>query len=333
MGRRKRVTLRDIAARLGISPFTVSKALSGKPGMSEETRELIIRTAQEMGYRWKGAGASPPRTVACAVPARFTGEYAYFADLLQGAEAAVREHGDRMTVVSITEADEQSLHLPPALLEASGVIYLPLLAPSWLELALKQGPAAIIIGFPDRHYQADSVVWDAWSGVGLCVDHLVAAGHRRIGYVGTPQVSAGHRLRWVAFQEALHEYGLAVDLGDVFHLPHVVTPEETLAAARDAFGPRRGQLPPALVCDFELVAVATARALSELGETGIALVCADQLGAGAQLSVPIPHIFYNRPAVGRRAVERLLRRLDRPDEPYEHIRVAVSLRTNGAGGS
>ena len=44
------VTSKEIAAHLGISPSAVSFALNGKPGVSEETRKLVIATAEKMGY-------------------------------------------------------------------------------------------------------------------------------------------------------------------------------------------------------------------------------------------------------------------------------------------
>ena len=47
----KRTTIYDIANRLGLSTATVNRALSGKPRISEETRALILRTAEEMNYR------------------------------------------------------------------------------------------------------------------------------------------------------------------------------------------------------------------------------------------------------------------------------------------
>lgn len=47
----KRTTIYDIAARLGISTATVNRALTGKPRVKEETRQLVLQTAEEMGFR------------------------------------------------------------------------------------------------------------------------------------------------------------------------------------------------------------------------------------------------------------------------------------------
>ena len=44
------VRLRDIAERLGLSVTTVSRALAGYSDVAEQTRQLVLQTAQEMGY-------------------------------------------------------------------------------------------------------------------------------------------------------------------------------------------------------------------------------------------------------------------------------------------
>ena len=46
-----RITIKDIAAEVGVSAITVSKALNGKNQVSEKTRARIIETARRMDYR------------------------------------------------------------------------------------------------------------------------------------------------------------------------------------------------------------------------------------------------------------------------------------------
>ncbi|MBW4079843.1 LacI family DNA-binding transcriptional regulator [Paenibacillus sp. S150] len=82
MPRKKAVTLRDPADRLGLGVYTVSKTLRGLPGMSEATRRLVFATAREMNYATKAqeAGlaaesiayaAGKPRRFVMLMPAEF----------------------------------------------------------------------------------------------------------------------------------------------------------------------------------------------------------------------------------------------------------------------
>ncbi|MFZ5827356.1 MAG: LacI family DNA-binding transcriptional regulator [Bacillota bacterium] len=322
--RRKTITLQDLSDRLGISPFTISKALSGRPGMSEETRAHIIETAREMGYTWRSKPEQEGRrTLAVVMPSRYVSEFFYFADLLQGAEAAAREANCVLTIVGITP-DQMSASLPEQVRDVDGAIYLPMLEPQFLQRAIDEGPPAVLINFPRRSWRVDSVVWDAEAGMGLCVDHLVAQGHRRIGYVGTPDVAPGYRLRWVGFREAMREHGLEPKPNQPL-IPTAWPPEAVLQSVRELIGSME-LLPDALVCDFETTALAVARVLNDLGRRDVAVACADQLSPSSQLSASIPHLYYHRDHAGRRAVEQVLWRIANADEPYHHIRIAVDLR-------
>jgi len=58
---KKKVTIYDVAEKLNISTATVNRAINGKPKVSEETRRLVIETANEMGYRASKAASSLSR--------------------------------------------------------------------------------------------------------------------------------------------------------------------------------------------------------------------------------------------------------------------------------
>ena len=91
------VTAKDIAEKLNISQSAVSLALNGKPGVSENTRALVLETAMQLGYSRPDSSSlfSPAQTI-CFV--RYAGkivqiaEHTSFASFgLQGVEARATE--------------------------------------------------------------------------------------------------------------------------------------------------------------------------------------------------------------------------------------------------
>ena len=56
----QRITLDHLSRQLGLSKFSVSRALSGKPGVSGQTREAVLRLAREVGYNHTGAARLSP---------------------------------------------------------------------------------------------------------------------------------------------------------------------------------------------------------------------------------------------------------------------------------
>lgn len=92
-----RVTMRDIAAKLGVSINTVHKAITGKPGLSDQMREKILKTADQMGYRRNEGAANLSRkdirVVVCLPTSREEGSY-FYAYLWEGCRRYVAESRD-----------------------------------------------------------------------------------------------------------------------------------------------------------------------------------------------------------------------------------------------
>ena len=79
----KAVRMADIAERLGVSIVSVSKALAGKDGVSEEVRAKIVAAAREMGYQPPVAREKPAggESIGVVVADRFFNENAFYSYL------------------------------------------------------------------------------------------------------------------------------------------------------------------------------------------------------------------------------------------------------------
>ena len=67
-------TVREIATNLGVSPSTVSRALSGSSRISEPVRDRVLREARRLGY---GRGRSTPRVGSVTLGVAFLNKYAW----------------------------------------------------------------------------------------------------------------------------------------------------------------------------------------------------------------------------------------------------------------
>ena len=82
-----KVTIRDVAERAGVSISSVHFALSGKAGVSDETRERIRRTAEEMGYQPNTLASSLKRStqrIAILLPTQEGGGQYYYRPVWRG---------------------------------------------------------------------------------------------------------------------------------------------------------------------------------------------------------------------------------------------------------
>ena len=84
----KRVTIKDIAATLGVSIGTVDRALHDRPGIKAETRERVLAQARLMGYETNLIARSLSRKHQLKIGCVFPAEYLFYPDIEAGINAA-----------------------------------------------------------------------------------------------------------------------------------------------------------------------------------------------------------------------------------------------------
>ena len=108
----KRTTIYDIAAHLGISTATVNRALTGKPRVKEETRELVLKTAAEMGFKPNALARSLARHRLRLAVVGFTSFPEFHEQFLRGARDAGEALQDFNTTVDYFSYDLGATNMP-----------------------------------------------------------------------------------------------------------------------------------------------------------------------------------------------------------------------------
>lgn len=174
-----RVTVQLIADHLGISKFAVSRALAGKPGVSEETRRLIVDTASELGY------VARPRidSATNGLEIIFHDPDVAHRELWVDVQAGVQEEGTRLGFATAVRWTADT-SLPARLKDSTaGFILVGPQEAAMIEAARATGLPCVRIGPPlaaldpmDRVGAADSEASE------VVADHLLALGHRNFVY-------------------------------------------------------------------------------------------------------------------------------------------------------
>lgn len=351
MPMKKRVTLKHIADSLGLTVHTVSKALRGLPGMSEETRRAVMAKARELGYRTKAQeeGLSAERIPRIGgKPRRFamllSGDDRHFHHpQLEGVQQRLGELGHALHPLLLPRSLSTAAELE-RWLERNGVLhaeglFLTAMLPEWIESALLALPLPkVCINYPPVGAAVDSVIWDVEHAVHLSVELLHRCGHRRILYVGHTGLHRGFRLRWKAFLAASERFGLAGDDGG-----HLTEAAGDRAAWMEALRARlaSGRYSAVLSAipgnaDWVLAAAASV-GVGIPGQMSLVAIEHEEHPYGPDLSRPLLPVR----KAGERAAELMLRRLANPALPHEHVRLLGPLHEGntvrrltdgGAGG-
>jgi LacI family transcriptional regulator len=260
------VSIKDIAAHLGMSHATVSRALNGKSTISEATKIRVRRAAAALGYVANAAGRQlrgmPGRLVGLIIPDVQNDFYSTVAKVLAASCAA--EGFQLILAISEDDSDLEYRHVL-SLLEArvSGVVITPTADLSARTAALLRSLPTIQLIRSHPALPACHVGIDDHAGTFLATRHLLSLGHRAIGFIGGAHHLSTGADRYAGYRDALVAAGCPIS--DALVMTGPPRPEFGQAAIRTLWS--RPDPPSALVLGSSQL---TLGAMLNLAERGLA---------------------------------------------------------------
>jgi LacI family repressor for deo operon, udp, cdd, tsx, nupC, and nupG len=214
-----RPTITDVASAAGVSKGAVSFALNDRPGLAPETRRRILQVAAELGWspspRARALSVSRALAVGLVIarPPEILRADAFFPSFIAGLETVLSERGHAL-LLQVAEHDDEAAYRRLAREgRVDGVFVTDLQVDDPRPgLMTELGLPFVSIGPGLERLPGPSLGVDDAPGVKAAVDHLVSLGHRRIAHVSGPQSMVHGRSRRAAWEEALHDAGLAAQL-------------------------------------------------------------------------------------------------------------------------
>ncbi|WP_405089423.1 LacI family transcriptional regulator [Micromonospora sp. NBC_01392] len=316
----EQVTIADVARHAGVAASTVSYVLSGKRTISAATRGRVLASVRALGYHPNaGARALASRkanVIALVLPLRTGMQVPVVMRFATAVVTTARRHDHDVLLVTADEGPA-GLHRIAGSALVDGVLLMDVeLEDSRVPLLRELALPGVLIGHPADSTGLACVDLDFRRAGELCVEHLAAAGHRRVALLGAPAAvydrGTGFAHRTRAGVTAAAER-LGVDA--------VTRPcEEGPAAVRRDLAALLTDHPDVtgLVVQNESAVGPVLAALPTLGrrvpqDVAVVAICPDELAEPSGLTcVPVP-----AEEVGRQAVTLLMRRLG--DEPVPEV--------------
>jgi LacI family transcriptional regulator len=325
-----RPTMKDVAARAGVGLKTVSRVVNGEPGVTADTESRVRAAIEALGFRRNDSARilRKGRTASIGLVLEDLAD-PFYSPLSRAVEEVARANGSLLFAGSSAEVPEREEELALALCarRVDGLVIVPASDDHrYLEPEIAAGIATVFVDRPASRIEADAVLTDNAGGARTAVAHLIAHGHRRIGFIGDrPHIhTADERLR--GYREAMAAHGLAVreewvSMGGT--APERVRTElERMASGPDAI--------TALFSGNNRVTVTAVRVLSE-HDRPIALVGFDDFELADLLRPGVTVIAQDPARLGRTAAELLFRRLDGDTAPPQRVELPGRLIPRGSG--
>lgn len=348
----RRVTLRDVASRLGLSVNTVSRAIAGKDQVSEETRAQVVAEAKRLGYRPNSharslvSGSTMVLGVVITNPSN-----PFYAGLISGIERSCRALGYSMLLVVTEEAETNETEAIEQLLRfgIDGIIGVPVQGRNlgWQQVA-ESGVPTVLVSRDLAEFGFDFVGIDAEAGIAEAVRHCAErAGPAGLQSAWLFEEDLGISTvasRVAGFRSAIASAGIAEEHSMVIKVPTRRVQQATLPwRADDAYRMAANLItaanaPDIVVTGNDYFALGVQRALRESAVTvpgDLQLVGYGDQPFAAYLTPALSTLALPVEEVSRTAVELLEARLTDPSLDRRtrllspRLQVRESTRTHG----
>ncbi|MCI0396852.1 MAG: LacI family transcriptional regulator [Chloroflexi bacterium] len=315
-----KITISDIARDSGVSPATVSLVLRDKPGISDETRQRVLDTAQRLGYVHK---LSWPSTIHAEIhsvglllktrPDDILETNQFYAPVLAGIEATCRQRHINLIYAHLPVDEENNLLEPPRLLrrqEAGGLLLVGAhLNEAMLAVFQPQSmPVVLVDAYADGD-PFDAVVTDNVAGAYQATSYLIQNGHRQIAIAG----SQSHA--YPSIQERREGYTRAITENQL--KPHFVDSPlhwEAAVPATLVYLQQHPEVTAIFACNDE-IAIAIMRALQAQGKTipdDLSIIGFDNVLLAQHVTPALTTMRVDKMGMGRLAAQLLFNRIEFP---------------------
>ena len=312
----KKPTMRDIAKAAGTSAVTVSKALAGQPGMSEETRNRILQIAGKMGYEYPGGertGQKQNLDIGILIPDRYFEAESFYALLYKELIKKLADRG-HFGLLELLKTEDEAAGTLPNLVRSGKVKALILLGEpekAYYRMIAQCGIPVLFLDFYDEQANADAVTGDNTYGTYRLTSHLIRLGRRKIGFVGNMKATSSIMDRFLGYYRAMLVNDLPVN-------------EKWILSDREESGGLKlpelpEELPEAFVCNCDLAARALMERLKERGvriPEDVAVTGFDDFPPGSEEDIGLSTFRVDTDAMIELAIKTILERCAGSDKPF-----------------
>ena len=320
-----RVTIRDVAARAGVSVATVSKVLNGRWGVAAATSARVREVIDELGYEASLVAQSLRNHRTNVIGILVADLEPFSTELLKGAADVIRETDYELVVYSAGgRASDKAGWERRYLTRLSGTLIdgAVLVTPTVVDA--HSGAPIVAVDPHTGPSDLPTIDSDNLRGAQLAVEHLIGLGHRRIAMLTGRGDLQSALLREQGYRRALSEAGLPIDPALV--VEGAYDAEVSHAHARELLD--RPDRPTALFAANDISAIAAVEAAAALGlrvPEDLSVVGFDNVPESALSTPPLTTVEQPIREMGRRAVELLIELINgRPVDPA-HVMLATRL--------
>lgn len=315
------VTIQDIAEEVGYSANTVSRALNDKAEIREDTKEKILETAEEMGYR--------PSRVAQRMRAEETGILGvvvannanpFFSTVVKGIERAASNRGYNIILKDSDEDPDKEKEAIEIMLaeQVDGLLVSPVNSQESNIPEVAEGLPFVAFARHFKSLNTDFVLIDDLKGGYLATNHLIESGYRDVALLNGPMNELSAQERLEGYKKALKEAGREPNSNLIYD--GILTMEQGYEVGKTILNSSHS--PDAVHTFSDFVALGFMKAVKEKSlrvPEDIGIVGFDDIAFCSYSRVPLSTIRVPIKRIGQEAVKILLDRIQSEGEGKQEV--------------
>lgn len=325
------VTIKDIAKKLGISKSSVSRAFNDKYDIKKETRDLILKTAEEMGYIpnpiAKKLSQKKSLNIGVVVP-EFINDF--HAEIIVGIQRILNPAGYQILSMQSDNDSEAELNNVKTLIQnmVDGIIIAPSSDNENIDYYLKEmdrGTPMVFVNRIAETVHATKIICDNVKWSFFATEHLIRERYNKIYHLSGHKSMSVIRDRIKGFKQALRKHKISEDRYKIIETGLLAS--QAIDVVEDLI--YRQDLPDAFFCANDLVAMGAIRTLKKNNirvPEDIAVIGFSETQMARLTSPQLSSVRQPTYEMGERAAEELLRHLN--DEEAEFKTITLNGKLN-----
>ena len=331
-GRSNNITLKEVAAELGVSIMTVSRAINDRPNVDAKTKQKILDVAQKMGYTQnhvaKSLVSSKTYTIGVIIPEI---SHSFFPEVVRGIEEVTNNKNYQIFLTNTSDSFEKEKKVIGALTSkrVDGILVSSSLTTDDFTYYKQIIGSGLTIVFFDRCIEDIGV-----SCIGVndqtasrqITEHLIGHEYKKIAYLSGPRRVSIGKERFDGYLSAMKKHQLEIDeryiVENGFNEKGGYEAMGKLLALPEEVRPR------AVVAVNDPVAFGAMEAIKEAGlciPGDVAIVGFTNDIRAELVSCPLTTVHQPAYEVGKKAASKLIKTIENKSEPAENIELITSL--------
>lgn len=205
--------MKDIAAKLGVSVVSVSKAFSGQSGVGEELRQKIFKTAEIMGYKY-GKNIKKKKdlsgNIGIIVAERYMSENSFYFRFMRAITTALQRRKHYAFFHTLTSDNEEKVQLPDIFFHQNvdGIIILGQISDQYINAVMNTKIPVVFLDFYNHLTAENCIVGDNFYATYEMTNYLIDNGHKGIAFVGNVHATSSIQDRYLGYVKSLYEHDI-----------------------------------------------------------------------------------------------------------------------------